>query len=343
MRQVPANDQESADNSAVARKVQRIVMDVDTGVDDALAILLALHSPSLDIIGITTVSGNISSRQASLNTRFLLNRFGREDIPVVTGAAESLDGRKPSPVPEIHGADGLGGFSEAYWCRNDTKFGASTFDTDAVEFLLKHVKQHGKQLRIIATGPLTNIANALRKDPETMRAAGGIDIMGGAIETPGNMARGIAEFNVFFDPNALVEVLSSAIPITLFPLDVTERVRLLDRSLTDDLRIGDDTRDFIRNITKTYFDFHKTNYGFRGCFTHDALPVAYLIDPSLFSIRAGEISVDPSSSKRAGNTHWSRPGETGTRVNVAMGIDDQRFFELYWKQLRQPPKRRIRW
>ncbi len=315
-------------------ETQIILMDADTGVDDALAILLALHAPELEVVGITTVSGNTSSEQAAWNTIFVLHQFKLANvIPVVIGAAKSLQGRMPIPAPEIHGIDGLGGVSSQFW-KNSNERIASHPQQNAVDFILAMSKKYGSSLSIVGTGPLTNIALAIQRDRTTIAAVSKIVLMGGALETSGNITK-FAEFNAHCDPEAFGIVLSSGIPVTLFPLDVTEKVRILASTLTPELGISKIKLELIKAVTQTFFDFHQKHYGFKGSYIHDALPVASLIDPSLFRFRVETVVVEQSFSERVGQLRRARPGEDGAEIKVAMDINEKRFLDLFWSYLRR--------
>lgn len=310
-------------------------MDVDTGVDDALAILLALHRPDLDLVGITTVSGNCSSEEAALNTTFLLRQFSAAPpIPVHVGALESLEGRTPTPADHVHGADGLGGVSEGYWSRRQSEQSQVLAHRDGVEFLLEMARRYADRLTVVATGPLTNLALAAREDTTALRRVGRVLVMGGAVERGGNVTES-AEFNVHCDPGAYGVVFEAGIRLTLFPLDVTEKVILSRSRLADDSGLDEAKLRLIGDMTSTYMKFHAGRNRIDGCFVHDALPVAWLIDPSLFTLRRGKITVDQSRSRERGRMRWSGAGEAGWDSNVAVSVNAERFFELYWDELRR--------
>lgn len=320
-----------------------LLLDVDTGVDDALAILLALHHPGLDLVGITTVSGNCHGEQAALNTHCLLRQFSpAPTFPLRLGALEALDGRVPVPADHVHGADGLGGVSERFWSGRESEQAPVLERRGGVEFLLEMARAHEDRLTIVATGPLTNLALAARADPAALRKAGRIFAMGGAVERGGNVTE-FAEFNVHCDPQAYRVLFEAGIPLTLFPLDVTREV-VLERS---DLARSDLARSglasssgveptelrLLRDITDRYMSFHAGRDHIEGCYVHDALPVASLIEPSLFGFRRGEVIVDASRTPERGRMRWSGPDEEGYAVDVAMTVDAERFFEVFWDAL----------
>jgi purine nucleosidase len=301
-----------------------ILIDCDMGVDDALALMLAAHSPALSMLGVTTVAGNISSADAALNSAYVLREVGRPDVPVVRGAAVSLDGREPEPVPHIHGPDGLGGVRAAA-CLSAVDPVAEA----AIDFILSHARRLSDKLTIVATGPLTNIALAIRADPRAMGSVGGLVVMAGALRVPGNITPH-AEFNVHCDPLAFREVMRFGIRVTLFPLDVTETVTLLTTDLRPSCGLSPGKLKFLREISGVYRQFHRTTCGVDGCYVHDALTVAWLIDPSLATLERGRIRVE-MAGQHIGKTHWAR--DASGHVDAAIAFDGKRFFELFWRSL----------
>jgi purine nucleosidase len=301
-----------------------ILIDCDTGVDDALALMLAAHSPELSIPGVTTVAGNISSAEAALNSAYVLRQVGRPDVPVVSGAAVSLGGREPRPVPHIHGSDGLGGVRPV-----EFSGGTKSNAVDATDFIVSHARRLAGGLTIVATGPLTNVALAMRADPRATKSVGRLVVMGGALRVPGNITPH-AEFNVHCDPLAFQEVMSFGIPTTLFPLDVTETVTLLTSDLSSAPGKRISMLSFLRDISAVYRTFHRTTCGIDGCYVHDALTVAWLIDPSLAKLERGTVQVE-TAGKRIGKTHWT--ADADGHVDAAIAFDGKRFFELFWRSL----------
>ncbi len=306
-----------------------ILMDVDTGVDDALALLLAVHSPELRLIGVTTVSGNTSARQAAWNTRLILEELNSEDrIPVRIG-----EGQPTHEVPHIHGRNGLGNL---FWQTHDVSNVITPPQTGGVDFLLEMVEKYPGQLCIVATGPLTNLALACQRAPEVFARVKELRIMGGAVYVPGNITPH-AEFNVYCDPEAFDIVLHAGVPITLFPLDVTQKVRLYKSSLTPQLGLEPRKLKLINDFMSTYFEFHQQarrgTAGFDGCYVHDALPVASLLEPSLFTYVEESIAVDVSSTPERGRTRRAAPGDGGVKIKIATDVREHAFLELFWKRL----------
>jgi len=193
-----------------------VVIDTDPGLDDAIAILLALAMPELGIRGITTVAGNIGLGRTTRNAGSLLALAGRSDIPVIAGAAVPL-ARSARDAAHIHGDDGLGGVRLP-------EPAVAPLSTDAVDWMASVIETEAKGITLLTLGPLTNIALLLRRHPQARRGIRGIVAMGGAVREPGNVGPR-SEFNFAFDPEAAGEVFAARLPLTVIPLDVTRRVR----------------------------------------------------------------------------------------------------------------------
>jgi purine nucleosidase len=300
-----------------------IILDVDTGVDDALAIALALRSPELQVMGITTVSGNVHLDQATANTLLTLDVLGAPPISVVRGAATPLGGSQTLTAAHVHGGDGLGGVSARY------PASSRQAAEGAPRFLLEMIRRHPGILTLVATAPLTNVALALREDPETMRQLCGITVMGGAVRVPGNVGP-VSEFNFAVDPDAAAIVVRAGLPLRLVPLDVTEQVALTEEALEPSERGGPVSR-FIQNITALTMQFHREREGVAGIFLHDPLAVGAVIDPSLVREEAMPIDVERRGELTAGMVVADRRrrsrGMPATRV--CTWVDAPRFLECF--------------
>lgn len=193
-----------------------VIIDTDPGLDDAIAILLALAMPEIAIRGITTVAGNIGLDLTTRNAGSLLALAGRADIPVIAGAAVPLS-RGAEQASHIHGNDGLGGVKLPDPLR-------PPLSEDAVDWMARTILAEPGGLTLLTLGPLTNIALLLRRHPNVKRGIRRIVAMGGAVREPGNVGPK-SEFNFAFDPQAVAEVLAAGLDLTLIPLDVTRRVR----------------------------------------------------------------------------------------------------------------------
>ncbi len=303
-----------------------LLLDVDTGVDDALAIILALRSPEIEVRGISTVSGNAPVDQTTRNTLLVLDLMGAQAIPVVSGAADPLRGA-PLRAAEVHGSDGLGNVSRQF------PVPARRADSGAVDFLLRAIRRWPGELTLVATAPLTNVAMAVQRDPQTMRLLGGLTIMGGAVRVPGNVSP-LAEFNFAADPDAAAAVLAAGLPVRLIPLDVTEQV-VLSRTVVEAAAGKSPLAAFIGSMTRATFDFHRDKEGLEGMFLHDPLAVASVVDPSLVRYEPMPVAVERRGELTAGmvvvdRRRRSRPAAT---AEVAVEVDALRMLQLFTRRV----------
>jgi purine nucleosidase/pyrimidine-specific ribonucleoside hydrolase len=303
-----------------------VLIDTDTGVDDALALILALRSPELSVQAITTVAGNVGVRHCTRNVLYLLNLLQRQDVPVCQGAAQPLR-RRLFTAPEVHGADGLGN------TRPHVRI-PRTLPRNADRFIVEMSKRYGKRLTIIALGPLTNIARALRKHPSMLRSIGSLITMGGAFRVPGNTGP-VAEFNYYVDPEAAHLVLNDRLPVTVIPLDVTEQVVLMRREMEAFRRASPLARQILR-FTKFYMHYHRTHEGFYGGYLHDPIAVAAALYPDLIETRPACVLVERCGEWTRGMTVADlrvKPRVDCPSVQVAFKIDRERFLRLFHERM----------
>lgn len=303
---------------------RRVLLDVDTGVDDALAITLAVRSPELEVVGITTVSGNVPVVRCTANTLLVLEMLGAPALPVVSGASTPL-ARPPLTATKVHGADGLGNVTRAY--PSPSRRAAE----GAAEFLLEAIRRFPEELTLIATGPLTNVATAIQRDPATMRRLRGLTVMGGAVRVPGNVGP-VTEFNFAVDPEAAAIVLGASLGLTLVPLDVTEQVILRREALDGD---GGAFRTFLREMTATTMAFHRKHEGFDGMFLHDPLAVGSVVDPSLVRGQPMHLAIEQHGGMTTGMTvaDLRRRSRAAPNASVCTQVDADRFLALFCQRV----------
>ena len=258
-----------------------VILDMDPGVDDALAIILAIKCGMLDIKAITICGGNVSRDQCALNALKTLRISGANpEPPVARGASRPLR-RTPFRASGIHGPDGLGNVKSIY-----PDHSLSELDSrSATEVILDtiHKQPIDNPISIIVTGPLTNIAHAISEDAETMRRVERIWWMGGAYKTHGNISK-VAEFNAFCDPEAAHEVLNFGVPMTVVGLDACMQCKFTrDDMVSAFQKSGTEVAKFALDITGMYMDFYHTNEEFYGCYLHDPLAVGIAIWPDLIT------------------------------------------------------------
>lgn len=254
--------------------MDRIVIDCDPGIDDSLALMLALSSPELDILGITTVSGNVPAEMGAKNARKVLRQMKRLDIPVYVGEAVPLR-YDYTDAMDTHGSDGMG---ECFLPEVPGEFPKES----AVEFLESLLEK--EKISIIALGPLTNLAKLFSRRPELTEQVEEFISMGGNFRSHGNCSP-VAEYNYWCDPDAAAFCYKlfgeKGKKIEMIGLDVTRKIVLTPNILEYICRLNPDTGEFIRKLTGFYMDFHWEYEGIIGCVINDPLAVAYFIDRTM--------------------------------------------------------------
>jgi purine nucleosidase len=263
----------------------KILFDTDPGIDDAMALLMLARDPRAELVGITTVFGNAPVERTTANALALCERFGI-GAPVARGAAQALQ-RPPAGFPElIHGRDAMGDIGMA-------PARVRTVDSLAAPaFISALARRHSGELTLVAVGPLTNLALALRADPTLVEHVKAVVVMGGAFGINGHRGNvsPVAEANIASDPHAADEVFGARWPVTIVGLDVTHEV-LMDTAYLDALgRDGRAEGAFIRQITLLYEGFYEHRTG-GGIYSHDASAVACALDPGAFGLRRGPVRV----------------------------------------------------
>jgi purine nucleosidase len=319
------------------------ILDVDTGVDDALALLYAVASPEVELIGATSVMGNITVEQATENTLAVLEAAGRGDVEVGQGAARPL-ARDHVPFPVVHGERGLGRAAPPPPV-------AKPSTRSAVELIVGSARERPGEVLLVATGPLTNIALALREEPHLPDLLGGFAMMGGAFARGGNVTPA-AEANIWVDPLAADEVFTafSGADDTRLPicvgLDVTERAVMrrpdLDAvcSPAPDSPLG----QLIEGATSFYMDFYAAVVGEDGCRLHDPLAVAIAIDESLAGLVTTRVEVETDGRWTMGETvadlagvrgsPWPVGWEPEANARVALEVAAEEFMERFVERVR---------
>jgi len=315
-----------------------ILIDTDPGIDDALAILLAFGSPEVSVEAITTVAGNVEVDLATANAFRILEVARPERRPrVARGAAAPVAGPLLTAA-HVHGEDGLGnlgGLREPDGRPRYPKQSYAVEMLDGADLILETADRFAGRLVIVALGPLTNVALALRRNRGHLARAARIVVMGGAVAVPGNVTAA-AEFNMHVDPEAAAEVFASGLPIELVPLDVTRRVVLTKSDLAAALeRRGGATARFVEDFTAHGFDF-ETRRGDGGMALHDPLAVGVAVDPSLVSLEPLHVAVECEGRLTRGMTvadrRPHRPGPAPT-CRAALDVDAPRFLRLFLERV----------
>ena len=307
---------------------KKVILDVDAGVDDALAIILALRSPELEVLAITTVSGNVHVDLCTKNVLRVLALLEDKELPVVARGEETPLAKEPYSAESVHGDDGLGDLGDDYYPSLDW---GQVSPKPAIEFLLEMVASKPGEISIVATGPLTNIAKAIQMNPTAMAQAKAIIVMGGAVEVPGNIdPLDVAEFNVYVDPDALEVVLGFSVPVTLVPLDVTHKVPLM-REVARQRLAGSSkpVSRFVFDCTQKYMDSNLKESSMDGAYLHDPLTVGVAIDPSLVRTEPRRIYMETKEGLTRGMTVPYKDSSEEANCLVAMSVRAENFLEMF--------------
>ncbi len=309
---------------------KKLILDLDTGIDDALAIAYALGSPEADLIGITGTYGNVLVEQGVSNALAILDLFGRPDIPVYSGLPHSSTGRVILSAAYFS----FYPWEEWHWRGADTSVLGPSEPTDAVDFIIESAHRYGENLIYVPTGPLTNLAAALQRDPGIAGEIGKIVLMGGALTVSGNVSP-CAEANISQDPEAADYVFRHAQRITMVGLDVTLQT-LLTRKHTQQWRdLHTDRGDFLAEMTDYYIKAYETtapNLG--GCGLHDPLAVGVAVDPSLVGTLPVNLKVDtedPTRGRTIGDV--DRLNDPDKTAQAAVTVDVQRFLDEFMSRI----------
>jgi pyrimidine-specific ribonucleoside hydrolase len=320
---------------------RHVIIDTDPGVDDALALILALQSPELCVDAITTVSGNVHVDLATQNALTVLGLFPPERRPLVAKGADQPLSRALCTAAHVHGDDGLGGISGLHTAEGQPCYppaSASLASIDAGTCLRDSIRRSPGELTLIALGPLTNLAHAWRRDAQVVRQLAGVVIMGGAVTVPGNVTP-VAEFNIYVDPEAAQVVFSSGLPITLIGLDVTERVRLSAEMIDQHVYpIGSPLSQFVVECTAQTIQFSTRVERPAGMAMHDPLAVGALIDPSIVRTVPLSVQVETNGELTTGMLVADRrPLQPAVKapvnVHVALEVEVARFLEMFLNRL----------
>ena len=310
---------------------QKLIIDTDPGQDDAVAILLALASPELDLLGITTVAGNVPLSLTQENARKICDLAGRQDMPVFAGADRPL-ARNLVTAEHVHGRTGLDG--------PELPDPVTPLqDRHAVDFLIETLRQEeAGSMTIAPVGPLTNIAMALRQAPDIAPRIGQIVLMGGGCFEGGNITPA-AEFNIYVDPEAAAEVFAAGIPIVMMPLDVTHKA-LTTKVRTQAIRgIGTRTAMAVADMLEFFERFDEEKYGSDGGPLHDPCTIAWMLRPDLFAGRQCNVEIETGSDLTMGMTviDWWQVTDRPHNAFVVGDIDSDGFFDLVTERLARLP------
>lgn len=313
--------------ATLTRGRQAIVIDTDPGQDDAIAILLALASPELEVLGLSAVAGNVPLALTSRNARMVCELAGRPDLPVYAGAERPLQ-RPLITAEHVHGKTGLDGF----------ELPAPTMPLQpghSVDFIIRSVMERPPgSVTLCPLGPLTNIALALQKEPALASRIGRIVLMGGGCFEGGNITPA-AEFNCYVDPHAAAVVFASGVPITLVPLDCTHRALTSPARIAALRALGGRIGPAVAGWLAFAERFDEQKYGQQGGPLHDPCVIAWLLKPELFRGRTCNVEIETQSPLTLGMTviDWWGVTDRPRNALVLGEVDAQGFFELITERL----------
>lgn len=306
---------------------QKIIIDTDPGQDDAVAILLALGSPELDVLGITAVAGNVPLKLTEKNARKICELAGRPDVKVYAGALHPLV-RPPVTAEEVHGQTGLDG-------PDLPEPTMPLQEQHAVDFIVETLMHEAPgTVTLCPLGPLTNIALALNREPRIAGRIQRIVLMGGGFFEGGNVTPA-AEFNIHVDPHAAEIVFASGVPIVMMPLDVTHRALTKATRVDAFRKLGTKVGIATAEMLEFFERFDEAKYGSDGGPLHDPCVIAWLIRPELFSGRDCNVAIETASELTMGMTvvDWWGVTKRPKNAMVMREIDDDGFYALLVERL----------
>ena len=310
---------------------KKIILDCDPGHDDAVAIMLAAASEKIKILGLTCVAGNATLKNTKINALKICSLIKKTDIKIYSGAEKPLK-YKLVTAAHVHGKSGLDikgspiKIADNYIIQNK----------NAVDFIIETCHKQKSKIYLCPTGPLTNIAQALQKDPSIVNKINKIIFMGGVAFSLGNITPS-AEFNIYVDPHAANIVFNSGIPLVMMGLDVTHKVNVNDQIIKNIKKNNNKSSKFFADLMKFYSKFHRKLYEIEETPLHDPCVIAYLIDPSIFQGKFVNVQVEEDSSLTRGKTVVDWWGVTGRTPNcyVMIGADHKKFFSLLSTELKK--------
>jgi inosine-uridine nucleoside N-ribohydrolase len=298
----------------------KIILDCDPGHDDAIAILLAAHHPDIELVAITTVAGNQSIEKTTLNALKVCSLAGIRDVPVAMGMDRPLV-RAAKHAPDIHGESGLDG---PHMPEPDIELASQ----HGVDLLIDLLLNSDGDIMIVPTGPLTNIAAAMRREPAILPRIQAISLMGGAIGL-GNTTPA-AEFNIYTDPEAAAVVFACGRPITMCPLEVTHQALATEEVLGRLRRANRPVATFAAELLDFFADRYRNVFGFPAAPVHDPCAVAAVVDPGILRAQNMHVEIETTGEWTAGRTVCDVYNTLGKEPNVRVGygLEVDRFWEM---------------
>lgn len=311
---------ESCNNSSFQKKneTQKIIIDTDPGIDDTFAIHQAFANKKLDVLGITTIFGNVYVEQATRNALWLSEK-AMYKTNIIKGASKPLVQKFKKPSSYVHGKEGFGDFTNINPKGKPDKKSAN-------QYLSETIRANSGKIILLAIGPLTNLANLLEYDKEIVNHVKKLVIMGGAVYVPGNITS-YAEANFFHDPHAANKVLGADWDIDLIPLDVTTKLQITPDNFSQIIKASPDIGSFISDISKFYINFYSSVYGKRICLMHDSAALIAITNRDIFTFKKLRLSV-ALDTKKIGKSFISE-NKSRKFVNVAVNVNKNAAIQIF--------------
>jgi inosine-uridine nucleoside N-ribohydrolase len=300
----------------------KVIIDTDPGVDDAMAVLFACLHPEIELIGLTSIFGNVTTNIATRNARVLLELAG-SDVPVAGGAQKPIVQASKEVAWEVHGHDGFGTLPPI-----EPK--TLPHRLSAAEFICAEVNKHPGEVVLCPVGPLTNIALALELDPTITEKVKSVTVMGGSLAEGGNVTS-YAEANIWQDPEAADKVFAAYWDVTMVGLDVTHQVKCTPDEFTGLAEASPKLGGFLNKISQFYFDFHIEANGFRGCYMHDPAAVISIIRPEFFGTEPKALTV-VTDGERVGETVVANDNRPD--IAVCLKVDEEAVRSLFLETIK---------
>ncbi|WP_059172154.1 nucleoside hydrolase [Bacillus sp. FJAT-27445] len=307
--------------------MKKVILDIDTGIDDALAILYLLKHPNVEVKGLTTGFGNVSVEQATFNTLQIAELAGASDVPVFAGASRPFLREWKGPVVHVHGENGIGNVSLPAPI-------AKAQEERASDFIVRAVNEEPGEISVITVGRMTNLAEALAKDPSLPKKVKEVVIMGGAVTVPGNVTP-VSEANIAGDPEASNMVFEAGFPLTMVGLDVTMQTQITAEDMVWMVSQKDETNaeliDALDEMVRFRLDAYKKMDGIDGSPLHDPLAVAVTLHPDMVKTKPMLVAIETKGSLSSGATIADLRGREGSHpnVNVCLEVDAERFIKEF--------------
>ncbi|TKY62004.1 Uridine nucleosidase 1 [Spatholobus suberectus] len=270
--------------NGVLGNAEKLIIDTDPGIDDSMAILMAFQTPEVEVLGLTSIFGNTTTEVATRNALLLCEIAGRENVPVAQGSPEPLKGGEPRVADFVHGEDGLG---NTFLPPPKAK----KIEKSASEFLVEKVSEYPGEVSVLALGPLTNLALAIKRDSSFASKVKRMVILGGSFFALGNV-NPAAEANIYGDPEAADTVFTSGANIVVVGINITTQVKFTDADLLELKESKGKYAPLLSDMCKFYRDWHVKSDGVRGIFLHDPVSFMAVVRPDLFTYKKGVVRVE---------------------------------------------------